>query len=146
MNEKNPGWRTLVVAVALFANCVIAEAKMERVTGIGGFFFRSENPQALAKWYLDNLGINPAPADYTKQPWIQEKGATVFAPFPKEAPDWSKARPWMLNFRVRNLDAMVAQLRQNGIQVEVDPETYPNGRFAGLKDPEGNPLQLWEPK
>ncbi len=50
----------------------------------------------------------------------------------------------MLNFRVRNLDAMVAQLRDAGIEVTVDPETYPNGRFARLSDPEGNPIQLWE--
>jgi predicted enzyme related to lactoylglutathione lyase len=52
---------------------------------------------------------------------------------------------WMLNFRVRNLAAMVEQLRKASIAVEVDPETYPNGRFARLTDPEGNPIQLWQP-
>jgi predicted enzyme related to lactoylglutathione lyase len=52
----------------------------------------------------------------------------------------------MINFRVRSLDAMVAQLRAADIEVKVDPETYPNGRFARLHDPEGNPIELWEPK
>jgi predicted enzyme related to lactoylglutathione lyase len=52
----------------------------------------------------------------------------------------------MINFRVRDLDAMVAQLRRAGVEVEVDPQAYPNGRFARLKDPEGNPIQLWEPR
>ena len=52
---------------------------------------------------------------------------------------------WMINFRVRSLDKMAAQLRANGVAVEVDPEVYPNGRFAKLSDPEGNPIQLWEP-
>jgi predicted enzyme related to lactoylglutathione lyase len=53
---------------------------------------------------------------------------------------------FMLNFRVSNLDAMVAQLRRAGIKVDVDPKTYPNGRFALLHDPEGNPIQLWQPQ
>ncbi len=53
---------------------------------------------------------------------------------------------WMINFRVRNLDAMIAQLRGAGITVDVDNENYPNGRFARLADPEGNPIELWEPK
>ncbi|MGH7720580.1 MAG: VOC family protein, partial [Gemmatimonadaceae bacterium] len=53
---------------------------------------------------------------------------------------------WMVNFRVRDLAAMAAQLRANGIAVKVDPTTYPNGRFARLQDPEGNPIELWEPK
>jgi len=52
----------------------------------------------------------------------------------------------MLNFRVANLDAMIAQLRGAGISIEVDPESYPNGRFARLSDPEGNPIQLWQPQ
>jgi glyoxylase I family protein len=52
----------------------------------------------------------------------------------------------MINFGVRDMDAMVAQLRAGGIEVTVDPETYPNGRFARLYDPEGNPVELWEPK
>jgi predicted enzyme related to lactoylglutathione lyase len=70
----------------------------------------------------------------------------VVAPFPADTDYFGrKEQTWMLNFRVRNLAAMVEQLRKASIAVEVDPETYPNGRFARLTDPEGNPVQLWQP-
>lgn len=122
------------------------ELDMEKVTGIGGFFFRAENPGALRQWYTDNLGIDPTPTDYDTLPWQQRAGSTVFEAFPK-ATDMFGApeNQWMINFRVRSLDAMVAQLRANGVEVAVDAEVYPNGRFAQLADPEGNPIQLWEP-
>lgn len=55
----------------------------------------------------------------------------------------NKDKQWLINFRVRNLDAMVAQLRGAGIKVEIDPQAYPNGRFARVYDPEGNPIELW---
>ena len=116
---------------------------MEKVTGIGGFFFRSSDPKTLAKWYADHLGVNLTPTDYSQQPWTQEAGPTVFAPFSKNTTYFHGS--WMINFRVRDLDAIVAQLREAGIAVEVDPQTYPNGKFAKLHDPEENPIQLWEP-
>ncbi len=120
---------------------------MEKVMGIGGFFFRANDTGKLAKWYHDNLGISPVPEDYDSPCWKTEPGTTVFAPFSKDTEyfDGAKTKQWMINFRVRDLDAMAAQLRGNGIEVEVDPENYPNGRFAKLFDPEGNPIQLWEP-
>jgi predicted enzyme related to lactoylglutathione lyase len=119
---------------------------MARVTGIGGFFFRSGDPEGLARWYTEHLGIDPVPGDYAVMPWVQEEGPTVFAPFKAETEYFGdRKNAWMLNFRVRDLDAMVAALRAAGIAVSVDPETYPNGRFARLNDPEGNPLELWEP-
>ena len=118
---------------------------MERVTGIGGWFFRARDPKMLAEWYQKNLGVDPVPADYSEKPWSQEAGPTVFAPFPKDSEYFGNAeKQWMINFRVRNLDAMVAQLRAAGIEVSVNPETYPNGRFARLNDPEGNPIELWD--
>ena|ERR1041385_2443583 len=120
---------------------------MHGVTGIGGFFFRSKNPDILAKWYKVNLGIDLVPADYNQKSWSQEAGPTVFAPFPQDTGYFGDpTKGWMLNFRVRDLDAFVAQLRGAGIEVKVDPEAYPNGRFARLQDPEGNPIELWEPK
>ena len=120
---------------------------MERVTGIGGLFFRAKDPAALAQWYKDTLGIDLVPADYSQKPWSQEAGPTAFAPFALDTDYFGKAEhQWMINFRVRNLDAMVAQLRAMKIEVRVDPETYPNGRFARLHDPERNPIELWEPK
>jgi len=119
---------------------------VERVIGIGGFFFRAQDPTALGRWYEKHRGINLPPSTYDEPPWQQEAGPAVFAAFPEATEYFGAARNrWMINFRVRHLDAMVRQLRAAGIKVDVDPEEYPNGRFARLTDPEGNPIQLWEP-
>lgn len=119
---------------------------MERVTGIGGLFFRARDPAALARWYADHLGIDPTPTTYEQRPWWQERGPTVFSPFPADTEYFGRPeQAWKLNLRVRDLDAMVAQLRDAGIEVAPDPQTYPNGRFASTADPEGNPIELWEP-
>jgi predicted enzyme related to lactoylglutathione lyase len=119
---------------------------MEKVTGIGGLFFRSRDPAALARWYEVHLGVTMTPANYDTEPWRQESGPTVFQPFPEQTEYFGDAaRAWMVNFRVRNLDAMIAQLRAAGVMVTPDPERYPNGRFARLYDPEVNPIELWEP-
>ncbi len=120
-------------------------AAMERVEGIGGFFFRAKDPKALAQWYADHLGVTRTPTSYGQEPWRQEAGPSVFEPFPADSKYFGRPeQAFMLNFRVRDLDAMVAQLRRDDIAVEVDPQTYPNGRFAQLHDPEGNPIQLWQ--
>jgi glyoxylase I family protein len=120
---------------------------MQQVTGIGGFFFRAKNPAATAQWYKDHLGVDPTPSDYGQKSWSQEAGPTAFAPFPQDSDYFGDAgKQWMINFRVKDLDAMVEQLRAAEIEVTIDPETYPNGRFARLRDPEGNPIELWEPK
>jgi glyoxylase I family protein len=119
---------------------------MERVTGIGGFFFRARNPEALARWYEDRLGVTPVPESYDDAPWRQQEGVTAFAPFPQDSEMIGPPeQTWMINFRVDDLDAMIAQLRRSGETVDVDPARYPNGRFAGLRDPEGNGVQLWQP-
>lgn len=114
------------------------------MNGIGGFFFRSDDAEALAGWYAEHLGVGGTAED---PEWHQDAGPTVFAPFGEE--HWESpvlGRPgWGINFRVPDLDAMVAQLRAAGIEVEVDPEAYDYGRFAQLHDPEGNAIQLWEP-
>lgn len=115
------------------------------VTGIGGFFFRSKNPAALAAWYDKHLGINQVPASMEDTPWQQQAGYTVFAPFAADTGYFGDAdKTWMLNFRVDDLDALVAWLRNEDITVS-DPEQHPQGRFARLVDPEGNPVELWEP-
>jgi glyoxylase I family protein len=78
---------------------------------------------------------------------MQQAGATVFAPFPADTDYFGNTnQAWMINFRVANLDRMIAQLRARGSEVALDLEIYPNGRFARLSDPEGNPIELWEPK
>src|SRR5262245_4469218 len=120
---------------------------MERVLGIGGFFYRARDPQGLARWYSDMLGVDLTPTEYGQSPWQQQAGPTVIQPFEWDTGFFGKPEQmWMLNFRVRDLAAMVEQLRQAGEAVELDPETYPNGLFATLHDPEGNPIQLWEPR
>jgi predicted enzyme related to lactoylglutathione lyase len=111
----------------------------ERVLGIGGLFFRSRDPKKLAQWYQLNLGID-------HRVWQQAAGPTAFTPFAMDTDYFgSQQQAWMLNFRVRSLDAMVAQLQKANIEVKVDPEKSPYGRFARLHDPEGNPIELWEP-
>ena len=110
-----------------------------RVTGIGGVFFRARDPDTLSEWYAEHLGVTFEPL------WEQEAGPTVWAPF-KEDTDYF-GRPeqaWMINFRVDDLDAMVSQLRDAGIDVEPGPGDEA-GRFARTWDPEGNPVELWEP-
>jgi predicted enzyme related to lactoylglutathione lyase len=120
---------------------------MERVTGIGGVFFRARDPKALAGWYAQHLGVAPVPSNPDQSSWEQEAGPTAFSPFPVTTDYFGDPKQaWMLNFRVRDLGAMVAQLEAAGISVRVDPETYPYGRFARLHDPEGNPVELWEPR
>ena len=118
---------------------------MPRVVGIGGFFFRATDPEALAKWYEQHFAITPIPEDYGAESWRQDAGPTAFAPFPNDTTYFGDpSHVWMLNFRVDDLDGAVAELRAHGIDV-TDPETYPNGRFARLSDPEGNPIELWQP-
>jgi glyoxylase I family protein len=120
---------------------------MEKITGIGGLFFRSRDPKALTAWYETHFGIKPPGSDYSEGSWWQQAGPTVFAPFPQNTEYFGKPENvWMVNFRVRNLDAMIAQLRAAGIEVIPDPNSpYPNGKFAWLHDPEGNRIELWEP-
>jgi len=108
---------------------------MEHVTGIGGVFFRAKNPETLSAWSEDTFGVSRTPRDYNTAPSIQQAGATVFAPFPSDTDYFGNpSQEWMINFRVANLDRMMAQLRAKGIEATLDPEIYPNGRFARLND------------
>jgi predicted enzyme related to lactoylglutathione lyase len=117
---------------------------MERVVGIGGFFFRSVDPQALARWYEANLGIPVFPA--TDEWWMQDGGPTVLAPFEKETEYFGRAEQGaMVNFRVRDLDAIRAQLRAGGATVSNEIREAPYGRFCWATDPEDNRFELWQP-
>jgi predicted enzyme related to lactoylglutathione lyase len=134
-------------AGATVRDWIAGESNMEKVTGIGGFFFRAKDPKSLGLWYEQHLGIPLMPTKINDQVWQQEAGTTVFAPFPETSKYFGDPqKDWMLNFRVRDLDKMAAQLQAAGIAVTVDPQSYPNGRFARLHDPEGNPIELWQPK
>ena len=119
---------------------------MQKVTGIGGVFFRARDPAALSAWYEQHFGIDKVPADYDQPVWQQAAGPTVFAPFEADTAYFGRSeQAWMINFRVADLDALAADLTASGIEVEIDPQVYPNGRFARTHDPEGNPIELWEP-
>jgi len=139
------GVLTAVAGSALLPGSAAANVR-EKVTGIGGVFFRARDPKALAQWYQDNLGISTVPQNYSDQPWTQDAGPTAFAPFSEKTTYFGDpTKQWMLNFRVADLDRMAKQLEAAGIEVKVDPTTYPNGRFARIHDPEGNPIELWQP-
>jgi catechol 2,3-dioxygenase-like lactoylglutathione lyase family enzyme len=143
-----PALATLILVTTCHASAAEpAKPKTtQKVLGIGGLFFKSENPGHLAKWYESTLGITLTPTSYGQEPWRQEAGPTVFAPFKKDTTYFGKPeQSWMVDFRVADLEAMVAQLRAAGITVE-NPQSYPNGEFARLHDPDGNPIELWEPK
>ncbi|MEU0534742.1 VOC family protein [Amycolatopsis tolypomycina] len=116
---------------------------MERVLGIGGYFIRAADPAALGAWYRDCLGLDPG----EEGGWQQEAGTTLFAPFEADTGYFgSPAQQTMLNFRVRDLDAMLAQLRARGADVADEVEDMPGiGRFGWVTDPEGHRIELWQP-
>ena len=119
---------------------------MQKVAGIGGLFFKSSDPAGLAEWYQTHLGVDKVPQDYETMPWQTAAGSTVFAPFPNDSEYFGRAtQRFMINFRVNDIEAMVAQLEAAGIDVKLDPQEHPNGRFARLHDPDGNPIELWQP-
>ena len=113
------------------------------VTGIGGLFFRSRDPEARAAWYREHLGID---AGHTGI-WQQNAGMTVFAPFPADSDYFAADQPFMLNLRVEGIEDLVARLAANGIAVERRDEWTATeyGTFARIHDPEGLPIELWEP-
>lgn len=120
---------------------------MEKVLGIGGVFFKARDPKALAAWYRDHLGLLIEP-DQTFAVLTATGGdRTVWSSFPADTTYFgSGPSPFMVNYRVRNLDAMLAQLRAAGAQVEDRIEEYDYGRFGWATDPEGNRFELWEPR
>lgn len=113
------------------------------VTGIGGLFFRASDTKALSKWYAEHLGVG----DGEWGLWQQDAGMTVFSPFKADTDYFPAEKQWMLNLRVNGLDALLEKLRAADIEIITKdawntPET---GRFARIHDPEGNPIELWEP-
>jgi predicted enzyme related to lactoylglutathione lyase len=116
---------------------------MERVLGIGGYFVRANDPAALGDWYRDCLGLEADPHGL----WAQEAGPTVFAAFEADTDYFgSRAQQTMLNFRVRDLDAMIEQLRAKGAAVDDETQDMDGvGRFGWVTDPEGNRIELWQP-
>jgi len=112
------------------------------ITGIGGFFWRAKDPKALKEWYIKQLGV-----DIKNMVWQQEAGPTVFEPFAHDTDYFAAEQQWMINFRVTDLQQLIAELEVKGISVETRDEWNSEeiGTFARIHDPEGNPIELWEP-
>ena len=121
---------------------------MERVVGIGGVFFKTRDPKALAAWYREHLGV-PVEAGQTYGAFVAAAAGeqAVWSTFPADTSYFGPGpAPFMVNYRVRNLDAMLAQLRAAGVKVDDKVEDYDYGRFGWAADPEGNRFELWEPR
>ena len=117
---------------------------MERVTGIGGIFLRGREPEALRAWYAANLGIDVE--DWGGVAFVADQGdATVWSIFAGDTDYWPRAQQVMANYRVRDLDAMLDQLRAAGAEVDEKVEEMEFGRFGWAVDPEGNRFELWQP-
>jgi predicted enzyme related to lactoylglutathione lyase len=117
---------------------------MERVTGIGGVFFRARNPDALAAWYEEHLGVPRQ--DGETYAIFSESRDTVWSTFGADSEYWPLEQQGMVNYAVRDLDAMLAQLRGSGVEVDERVELLEGiGRFGWAVDPEGNRFELWEP-
>jgi predicted enzyme related to lactoylglutathione lyase len=121
---------------------------MESITGIGGIFFRARDPQALAAWYREHLGVPVAEGQsYGTIASTAPGEVTVWSAFPSDTTYFEPSTaPFMINYRVRDLDAMLRQLREAGVQVDDRVEDYDYGRFGWAVDPEGNRFELWEPR
>ncbi|MEC7823914.1 MAG: VOC family protein [Pseudomonadota bacterium] len=125
---------------------------MAKVTGIGGVFFKSKhNDRKLAKWYSEHLGFKLEDFGGAILNWAEDtandNGLTVWHVAAKESEWFSPSQsPFMINYRVDDLDELLAQLQSKGIEIEAGPESHENGKFAWIMDPEGNKIELWQPQ
>jgi predicted enzyme related to lactoylglutathione lyase len=118
------------------------------VTGIGGVFFRAEDPAALQSWYVEHLGMEADADGYVVFRWgaggPSGAGSTVWAPFPADT-DYLGPGQWMVNYRVDDLDELLERLCAAGVRVDDELYEDANGRFGWCFDPEGNRIELWQP-
>ena len=124
---------------------------MKRVTGLGGIFFKAENPEKLYAWYKKHLGLQRQGQEAVVFNWRypddpEKAGMTVWAVFPRDTKYFDPSRSgFMMNFIVEDLDALLAALREEGVEIDPKREDYDYGRFAWVMDPEGNRIELGEP-
>ena len=123
---------------------------MARVTGVGGVFLKAHDPKELAAWYAKHLGITLSDPRGANFAWSDEvpagTGMTVWSLFPGDTKYFGPgAQTAMVNFRVDDLDGLLRQLAEAGVWIDTKREDYEYGRFAWIKDPEGNRLELWQP-
>jgi predicted enzyme related to lactoylglutathione lyase len=122
---------------------------MKRVTGIGGIFFKSQDPDKLYKWYEAHLGIkrNYGVVIFDwKEPETNAEGQTVWSIFPLASKKFDPSHAnFMMNYRVDDLDTLLTLLKQEGVEVDDHREDSEFGKFAWIMDPDGNRIELWEP-
>ena len=122
---------------------------MKRVTGIGGIFFKARDPATLGAWYRDHLGLDVTEWGGAVFDWGgdgSEPGMTIWSPFAADTDYMAPGTaPFMVNFRVADLEALLAALKAEGCNVVDRTETSEHGRFGWVIDPEGNKVELWQP-
>ncbi|MES2417718.1 MAG: VOC family protein [Bacteroidota bacterium] len=122
---------------------------MKKVTGIGGIFFKCDDPKKMNEWYAKNLGL-PVENYGTMFRWRtledpDKEGSTVWSPFAKDTKYFEPSKKdFMINYRVENIEELVKQLKIDGITVTGEITTYEYGKFVHILDPEGNSIELWE--
>lgn len=123
---------------------------MKKVTGIGGVFFKCDNPQTMNEWYANNLGLATSAYGAIFE-WRQaddpsKTGSTAWCTFPQDAEHFRPStKPFMINYRVENIGALVAELKAANVTVIDEITEYAYGKFVHVLDPEGNIIELWEP-
>jgi predicted enzyme related to lactoylglutathione lyase len=122
---------------------------MKKITGVGGVFFKARDPKGLMEWYTQHLGLE-FQYGFIQLSWADDPrsktGSTTFAIFKEDADNFNPGeKPYLINFRVSDLGALLAELREKNVTVSTDVQEYDFGRFGWLVDPEGNKIELWEP-
>jgi len=123
---------------------------MKRVTGIGGIFFKTKDPQQSKKWYQNHLGIESDEYGATFK-WLEKEnptkeGNTVWNAFPDDTQYFNPAeQEFMINYRVENLEALLVALKEEGVTIVGEMESFEYGKFAWILDPDGYKIELWEP-
>ena len=124
---------------------------MEKVTGIGGVFFKARDPKALGEWYKTHLGIDVQPWGGAAFDWNGPDnpdgvGTTAWSLFAQTSDHFAPSTaPFMINYRVHDLHALLAALRAEGVRIEGELQESEYGKFGWIVDPEGNKVELWEP-
>ena len=124
---------------------------MKKVTGLGGIFFKCNDPKSMNEWYAKNLGLPMsdygATFDWREDEDSSKKGSTTWSSFPKDTKYFQPSmKEFMINYRVEDLEALVAHLKQDGVTMVDEIADSDYGKFVHLLDPEGNKIELWEPK
>jgi predicted enzyme related to lactoylglutathione lyase len=122
---------------------------MKRVTAIGGIFFKCDDPKAQRDWYANHLGLKVddygTSFEWRKSDNPDEKGYSVWSTFKKDTDYFEPSKKdFMINFRVEDLDALLVELKKEGVQIVGEVQTFEYGKFAHIMDPEGNKIELWQ--